>query len=241
MEIDTSLLVRLEERVSTLLLAEDDGISEYALLKKLAQNSTQDNPTEINANQKTIKDDPVHQDRPHDSHQNYDDTINRVFNNSQQSNLDLFQAHFALFHVLYRLKLRYHTAQSHQLEIGPLCIKLHPWTPTHSTTLNSLSPTRVNEQAVAEADPLASYYLNLENLFDTDADDIENLLNRFFRGLLGPDYRTDALATLGLSDPVDNKTIKKRYRELAMRHHPDRGGDTETLQAINQAFTQLMS
>lgn len=27
--------------------------------------------------------------------------------------------------------------------------------------------------------------------------------------------------------------LKKEYRTLAMKHHPDRGGDLETMQAIN--------
>jgi hypothetical protein len=31
--------------------------------------------------------------------------------------------------------------------------------------------------------------------------------------------------------------VKAAYRELAMRHHPDRGGDTETMQAINREYT----
>ncbi len=30
--------------------------------------------------------------------------------------------------------------------------------------------------------------------------------------------------------------IKKRYRKLAMEHHPDRGGDTATMQEINAAY-----
>jgi DnaJ-domain-containing protein 1 len=35
--------------------------------------------------------------------------------------------------------------------------------------------------------------------------------------------RRAALAELGLQDPVDDATIKRRYRRLAMRHHPDQG------------------
>lgn len=30
--------------------------------------------------------------------------------------------------------------------------------------------------------------------------------------------------------------LKKEYRRLAMKHHPDHGGDTETMQAINSAY-----
>lgn len=30
--------------------------------------------------------------------------------------------------------------------------------------------------------------------------------------------------------------IKKLYRELAMKHHPDRGGNTAVMQSINSAY-----
>lgn len=33
--------------------------------------------------------------------------------------------------------------------------------------------------------------------------------------------------------------LKKAYRRLAMKHHPDRGGDTATMQAINAEFETL--
>ena len=31
--------------------------------------------------------------------------------------------------------------------------------------------------------------------------------------------------------------VKARYKELAKQHHPDRGGDTATMQAINAAYS----
>jgi hypothetical protein len=34
---------------------------------------------------------------------------------------------------------------------------------------------------------------------------------------------------------------KKRYRELAMKHHPDRGGRTEDMQEINNEYEKVMS
>lgn len=34
--------------------------------------------------------------------------------------------------------------------------------------------------------------------------------------------------------------IKKLYRELAMQHHPDRGGDTATMQAINAQYHEAL-
>ena len=33
--------------------------------------------------------------------------------------------------------------------------------------------------------------------------------------------------------------LKKEYRRLAKQHHPDHGGDTATMQAINREYTEL--
>ena len=30
--------------------------------------------------------------------------------------------------------------------------------------------------------------------------------------------------------------LKKKYHELVLKHHPDRGGDLETMKAINAEF-----
>ena len=35
------------------------------------------------------------------------------------------------------------------------------------------------------------------------------------------------------------EALKKAYRELAMLHHPDRGGDTATMQAINAEYDEM--
>jgi curved DNA-binding protein CbpA len=33
--------------------------------------------------------------------------------------------------------------------------------------------------------------------------------------------------------------VKSRYKELALKHHPDRGGDTKTMQAINLEYESI--
>lgn len=40
---------------------------------------------------------------------------------------------------------------------------------------------------------------------------------------------------LGVDKSADAKTIKKAYRKLAMKHHPDKGGDPEKFKEINAA------
>lgn len=49
----------------------------------------------------------------------------------------------------------------------------------------------------------------------------------------------DYYQTLGVSKTASQDEIKKAYRKLAAKHHPDRGGDTATFQSIAQAYDTL--
>jgi len=44
---------------------------------------------------------------------------------------------------------------------------------------------------------------------------------------------------LGVSKDASEDDIKKKYRSLSMKHHPDRGGNKETFQNINAAYQIL--
>jgi curved DNA-binding protein len=49
----------------------------------------------------------------------------------------------------------------------------------------------------------------------------------------------DYYQTLGVDKTASQDDIKKAYRKLAAKHHPDRGGDTATFQSIAQAYDTL--
>lgn len=49
----------------------------------------------------------------------------------------------------------------------------------------------------------------------------------------------DYYQTLGVGKTASQDDIKKAYRKLAAKHHPDRGGDTATFQSIAQAYDTL--
>ena len=51
--------------------------------------------------------------------------------------------------------------------------------------------------------------------------------------------RMDHYSTLGIPRDADQETIKAAFRKLAMKHHPDRGGDPNEFQKINQAYETL--
>lgn len=138
----------------------------------------------------------------------------------------LFRDHFLLFHALYRLRDRAWAERRATLEIGPLRIRWLPYLE--------------GENAVGAPDPLREYYLDPANLRATSAGDVADLLSAFWTRLGRRERRAEALAQLGLADPVDDAAIRRAYRRLAMAHHPDRGGDDARLQAINAAAAVLL-
>jgi DnaJ-class molecular chaperone len=50
---------------------------------------------------------------------------------------------------------------------------------------------------------------------------------------------TDYYAALGVPKTATADDIKKAFRKLASQHHPDKGGDTQKFQAIQQAYATL--
>lgn len=139
---------------------------------------------------------------------------------------ELFRTHFLLFHHLYRLRDRLHDEGAGDLEIHTLMIRWHATGAASDSTL-------------ARPDPLRAYYLDFDNLDGTTRADIDALLGRFWARLSRYDRRGEALAVLELPAEADLETIRRQYRRLAMRHHPDRGGDRDRLQAIHAAMAIL--
>jgi curved DNA-binding protein len=51
--------------------------------------------------------------------------------------------------------------------------------------------------------------------------------------------RMDYYSILGVPRGASDEDIKKAYRKLAMKHHPDRGGDQNQFQKIQEAYATL--
>ncbi len=66
----------------------------------------------------------------------------------------------------------------------------------------------------------------------------------FWRSEINPMHtfvqRQQALAVLGLPANATHDQIKRRYRALAKRYHPDRGGDQRQMQRIIAAYEFLV-
>jgi molecular chaperone DnaJ len=52
--------------------------------------------------------------------------------------------------------------------------------------------------------------------------------------------RQQALSVLGLPPTATPQQIKRRYRSLAKRYHPDMGGDPRQMQRLIAAYEVLM-
>ena len=138
----------------------------------------------------------------------------------------MFQSHFFLFHCLYSLRERLHANATAGIEIHCLTIRL---TPFKQKSAGSPQPH----------DPLCHYYLDLKNIEKTDAEVVGRLLDNFWQRFVSLDKRQHALNELGLTDPVEYEEIKSQYRRLVMANHPDRGGEHQRLQTLNESMRIL--
>ncbi len=142
--------------------------------------------------------------------------------------LMLFRTHFVLFHALYRLKVLWRESGVGELTIHTLNIKLLSRQATTSDTLHASNELR-------EHDALAAYYLSWSNFQQTDAQDVEGLLNDFWEKMvkgeilfLTDDEVKDAHNTLEITPDehahISLTTLKKCYKKALLKVHPDKGG-----------------
>ncbi len=142
----------------------------------------------------------------------------------------LYPVHFLLFHTVYRLRDQLHE-HGESLSISPLSIRID-------------GQSVVGGEGLPDhTDKLREFYLDLSQYRMSD-DAVLRMMDDFWAGRHGanPDREEalDAAQQLGFDQvPDDFPEVKKRFRRAVMQAHPDRGGDTETIQTLNQAFAVL--
>lgn len=146
--------------------------------------------------------------------------------------MTLFRTHFLVYNALYELKDELIKKAHWILEISAVRIKLHPYEFGHPM--------------LEEQDRMRDYYLDLSALQETTAEELDDMLRNFWKKIDLDEKKEvvrglsqKALRSLDLAEPITFDEIKKQYRKLAMQHHPDRGGDQNKIQEINEAMDIL--
>lgn len=155
-----------------------------------------------------------------------------LFNADALSNsLTLFRCHFVLFHHLYILQ-----DDCHQKNIGSLNI--------HTTKIVLVELNEKRQAGLAELDPIKAYYLDNANFDNTDHQDVEDLIDSFWKKMAsGYDFseeqKLQALALLDLQEPITQTQLKSQYRLKQHIYHPDKGGDEEISKQLLEAYQLL--
>lgn len=91
---------------------------------------------------------------------------------------------------------------------------------------------------------------NMKKLLGMSRENIKEVFDEFFYHVYFQYYRENRitivdiydptlLSMLGLSEGVTIEDIKKRFRELALKYHPDKGGDSERFMEILDTYKKL--
>ncbi len=145
--------------------------------------------------------------------------------------LSLFKKHFLIMNALYKLQDCYWEEDKARLHISATRIYLKKFTDGDTY----VHPSTDNSNA-----KLKEYYLEWSNLIEMSQQSVEQLLDEFWIKYYAIDKRSDALKLLGLSAQASHKEIKTKFKNLAARHHPDKGGDADTFIQIRNAYEILI-
>ena len=146
--------------------------------------------------------------------------------------LSLFRTHFFIFHQLYTLKARLLTDAEGDLDIHTLDTKF-----IKAASQDTAAPTTTE---LHQIDGLLHYYLDWRPFFLTNEREVDQLLRFAHAGIKQPYRLQAAFQRFEINPPLSEKAIKKAYRRLATKHHPDKGGDLEQIQTINEDKSLLM-
>jgi len=171
-------------------------------------------------------------------------------NNS--NSLELYSTHFLVFNALFHLD---QSLSEQRVFISALNIQLLPLDVTGLSDSRSIDSQALDSASLDEdlnqaaSDELRRYYLDWNNLDDATQESVDNLLTRFWDCYVSESDYIHALDVLGLpsllqadlsSKAFDKKALKKQakqqYRKMAMKYHPDRGGEAEMFHRIQWAY-----
>ncbi|MDD1793458.1 DnaJ domain-containing protein [Enterovibrio makurazakiensis] len=149
--------------------------------------------------------------------------------------LDLFKRNFLIMNALYQLQES--LLPNQWLQVESMDIRLM-WRGAGAGFV---------QHEVNRDDPLREYYMDWKN-YDAQTEDVRELLKSFWKRYqqhVGHCSETtverrNALKALGLSDSATNSEIRRQWRKMALKWHPDRPeGNAETFRTMCEAWQSL--
>ncbi|MDA0419644.1 DnaJ domain-containing protein [Vibrio alginolyticus] len=145
---------------------------------------------------------------------------------------DLFKRNFLIMNALYQLQ-----------------DTLYPdsWLQVEAMDIQLMSSMEALRHKIDIHDPLREYYLDWRN-YEADEDEVRRLLNEFwttYQKFIGGSSvasvdKTKALSLFELNTDATPAEIRKQWRKLALRWHPDReNGDAERFRVLCEAWNVL--
>ncbi|RZQ52950.1 molecular chaperone DnaJ [Pseudoalteromonas phenolica] len=147
-------------------------------------------------------------------------------------NQDLFKRNFVLMNSLYTL----------QAELIEDDIYLH---------IDSMDIYLADKGQAPELNtPLSTYYLDWQN-YQTENEEITSLLDSFWQRYTQSIHRPQHTLSKAhfdelclqwqLKKPLEEKTIRRRWRKLAIQYHPDKGNNDDTrFKQLHNEYQQLL-
>lgn len=146
------------------------------------------------------------------------------------ASLALFAKHFLTRRGLYQSR-QYWQTKGCRLEFGLMRITVAYCVKTPSQTAAIAAP--LGDQAIAD------FYGDLSVLEKATQGSVYRLLAGFWRRYEAFMAADSAHAVLGVAPDATWAVIQKAYRQLAAKHHPDKGGDAERFLMVKAAYDQL--
>lgn len=147
----------------------------------------------------------------------------------------LFRKHFLIMNALYQLQSTLQE-EGFYLSISALHIQLIPT----DSAIEPNNSTSLSQKKLSKADYLRDYYLDWSKFEKSSNEYVNKLLDSFWRRYLGDEHLQQAWITLELEPETPLPLVRKAYKQLARRHHPDQGGDPEQFRRVREAYELLM-
>ncbi|MFL0802870.1 MAG: DnaJ domain-containing protein [Agarilytica sp.] len=153
---------------------------------------------------------------------------------SESPLLSLYQKLFITQAALCELYFQYEEAGGQSLVLTPVSAFLRGEVEVNATDCQS-----VNTDAVEEVAPNIDFFCNHANFYNVSEGEVHTMLEGFWKKYTALTRVSPALAVLGLAEGASWAEIKRSYRDLASKHHPDKGGDPQLFIEIRRAYERL--